>query len=124
MMLNDDGTHPHKRLQPPIAYPYGAGADLHDALDDGAEVPLEDAVDLEALPRGGAQVLLPVLLAQVVHQLFGGGGGGLIGVGLGFWLVLGLGFSNSCIRTDLPHTHIPIPPLKYIRTDRPCRARG
>mmetsp|Transcript_24112 Transcript_24112/g.71470 ORF Transcript_24112/g.71470 Transcript_24112/m.71470 type:complete len:244 (-) Transcript_24112:337-1068(-) len=43
------------------------GAHVGDGGDDGLEVALEDAVELEGLPRRGAQVALPVLVGQLVE---------------------------------------------------------
>lgn len=51
-----------------MTHPHSAGADVHDGRDDGLEVALHDAVDLEALPGRGPEVVLSVLVAQVVHQ--------------------------------------------------------
>ena len=43
--------------------PHRGGTNVHDRADDCLQVPLEDTVDLEALPGGGSEVILTVVRA-------------------------------------------------------------
>mmetsp|Transcript_3778 Transcript_3778/g.10614 ORF Transcript_3778/g.10614 Transcript_3778/m.10614 type:complete len:547 (+) Transcript_3778:151-1791(+) len=46
----------------------GGRSDVHDGPDDSLQAPLQDAVHLEALARGGSEIALSVLPGKIVQQ--------------------------------------------------------